>query len=136
MNSKNYESFFLIWIFFFIFIIGFIGTFIFSIFTSNIRKYQMITGLVSDKNQIMLFVSYKQLHWLYRNQVVLIDGKKVNFSIDRNLPSTLSKKNQEFYQVYLSVPIKNYSINDTIIVGFLQERVTFLSVFFEMWKGG
>ncbi len=136
MNSKNYESFFLIWIFFFIFIIGFIGTFIFSIFTSNIRKYQMITGLVSDKNQIMLFVSYKQLHWLYRNHVVLIDGKKVNFSIDRNLPSTLSKKNQEFYQVYLSVPIKSYSINDAIIVGFLQERVSFLSVFFEMWKGG
>ena len=98
MNSKSYESFCSIWILFFLFAFLFVGIFIYSFSTSNIRKYQMITGLVSSRNQVMVFVSNEQLKWLYHNQILLINGKKVKFSVDRKL--IIDKKK---YQVFLSI---------------------------------
>ena len=100
MNSKSYESFCSIWILFFLFAFLFVGIFIYSFSTSNIRKYQMITGLVSSRNQVMVFVSNEQLKWLYHNQILLINGKKVKFSVDRKL--LLIKRNIKcFYQFLL-----------------------------------
>lgn len=130
MNSKSYESFCSIWILFFLFVFLFIGIFIYSFSTSNIRKYQMITGLVSSRNQVMVFVSNEQLKWLYHNQMLLINGKKVKFSVDRKL---IIDKNK--YQVFLSISTKGYSINSSISIGLLHEKVSFLSVFFDMWGG-
>ena len=109
MNSKSYESFCSIWILFFLFAFLFVGIFIYSFSTSNIRKYQMITGLVSSRNQVMVFVSNEQLKWLYHNQILLINGKKVKFSVDRKL--IIDKKK---YQVFLSISTKGYSINSSI----------------------
>lgn len=134
MNFKNYESFFSTWILFFLFVIFFIMVFIYSISVSNIRKYQMITGLVSSKNQVMIFVSSDQLKWLYHNQTLLINGKRTKFSIDRKLDVERSK-NKYQYQVFLSVSTRGYSVNSSIFVGLLYKKVSFLSVFFDMWGG-
>ena len=130
MHSKSYESFCSIWILFFLFDFLFVGIFIYSFSTSNIRKYQMITGLVSSRNQVIVFVSNEQLKWLYHNQILLINGKKVKFSVDRKL--IIDKKK---YQVFLSISTKGYSINSSISIGLLHEKVSFLSVFFDMWGG-
>ena len=130
MNSKSYESFCSIWILFFLFAFLIVGIFIYSFSTSNIRKYQMITGLVSSRNQVMVFVSNEQLKWLYHNQILLINGKKVKFSVDRKL--IIDKKK---YQVFLSISTKGYSINSSISIGLLHDKVSFLSVFFDMWGG-
>ena len=130
MNSKSYESFCSIWILFFLFAFLFVGIFIYSFSTSNIRKYQMITGLVSSRNQVMVFVSNEQLKWLYHNQILLINGKKVKFSVDRKL--IIDKKK---YQVFLSISTKGYSINSSISIGLLHDKVSFWSVFFDMWGG-
>lgn len=136
MSSKSYESFFVVWMLFFLFLLFFIITFGILISSFSIRKYQMVSGIVSSKNQVMLLVSSSQLKWLYHNKVVLIDGKKVSFSIDRELSSNKFKKKDKLHQVFLEVSTSGYSINNPIVVGFLQKRVTFLSVFFEIWKGG
>lgn len=136
MNSKSYDSFFTVWVLFLVFALMFIITFVFLTNSSNIRKYQMVSGIVSSKNQIMLLVSSKQLEWLRRNKVILIDGKKVNFSVERELRNISSKKNKKIYQVFLDVSTDGYSINNPIVVGILQKRVSFLFVFFEIWKGG
>lgn len=136
MNSKSYDSFFTVWVLFLVFALMFIITFVFLTNSSNIRKYQMVSGIVSSKNQIMLLVSSKQLEWLRRNKVILIDGKKVNFSVERESHNISSKKNKKIYQVFLDVSTDGYSINNPIVVGILQKRVSFLFVFFEIWKGG
>ena len=136
MRSKSYESFFSIWIFFFIFCFLLVVTFIFSVGASNIRKYEMLPGVVSSKNQVMLIVSSKQLEWFYHNKVVLIEGEKVSFSIDRVLRNLSLNRHKKVHQIFLSVPIKGYLVNDSISIGCLQKRVSFVSIFFEMWKGG
>lgn len=94
----------------------------------------MITGLVSSKNQVMIFVSSDQLKWLYHNQTLLINGKRTKFSIDRKLDVERSK-NKYQYQVFLSVSTRGYSVNSSIFVGLLYKKVSFLSVFFDMWGG-
>ena len=136
MKSKSYESFFSIWIFFFIFCFLLVVTFIFSVGASNIRKYEMLPGVVSSKNQVMLIVSSKQLEWFYHNKVVLIEGEKVSFSIDRVLRNLSLNQHKKVHQIFLSVPMKGYLVNDSISIGCLQKRVSFVSIFFEMWKGG
>ncbi len=136
MNSKVYESFFSIWILFILFFLVFVFTFIYSSSTSNIRKYQMVSGIVSAKNQVMIFVTAKQLNWLYRNEVVLIDGEKNNFLIDRKLNNSTLKKDKKMYQVFLSVSTKKYVVNDSILIGILQEKTSFFSIFLDTWKGG
>lgn len=136
MKSKNYESFFSIWIFFFVFCFFLVSTLIFSTGVSNIRKYEMLPGIVSSKNQVMLIVSSKQLEWFYRNKVVLIDGEKVSFSVDRVLRNLNLSKHKRTHQIFLSVTTKDYVVNDSISIGCLQKRVSFVSIFFEMWKGG
>lgn len=136
MRSKSYESFFSIWIFFFIFCFLLVVTFIFSVGASNIRKYEMLPGVVSSKNQVMLIVSSKQLEWFYHNKVVLIEGEKVSFSIDRVLRNLSLNRHKKAHQIFLSVPMKGYLVNDSISIGCLQKRVSFVSIFFEMWKGG
>lgn len=136
MKSKSYDSFFIVWVLFIVLILMFVITFVFIVNSSSIRKYQMISGIVSSKNQVMLLVSSKQLKWLQRNKVVLIDGKKVDFSIERELRDINSEKDKRIYQVFLDVSISDYPINSPIIIGILQKRISFLSVFFEIWKGG
>lgn len=136
MNSKVYESFFSICILFVLFILVFIFSFIYSSSASNIRKYQMVSGLVSAKNQVMIFVTSEQLNWLYRNRVVLIDGDKSEFLIDRKLKPIIMKKNKKMYQVFLSVSTKKYVVNDSILIGILQEKSSFFSIFLDTWKGG
>lgn len=136
MNSKGYDSFFTVWLLFLVFILIFVITFVFIVNSSSIRKYQMVSGLVSSKNQVMLLVSSEQLEWFRHNKVILIDGKKANFSIERELRNISSKKNKKIHQVFLDVSTDDYSINNPIVVGVLQKRVSFLSVFFEIWKGG
>lgn len=136
MKSRSYESFFSIWIFFFIFCFLLVVTFIFSVGASNIRKYEMLPGVVSSKNQVMLIVSSKQLEWFYHNKVVLIEGEKVSFSIDRVLRNLSLNRHKKVHQIFLSVPMKGYLVNDSISIGCLQKRVSFVSIFFEMWKGG
>ena len=136
MRSKSYESFFSIWIFFFIFCFLLVVTFIFSVGASNIRKYEMLPGVVSSKNQVMLIVSSKQLEWFYHNKVVLIEGEKVSFSIDRVLRNLSLNRHKKVHQIFLSVSMKGYLVNDSISIGCLQKRVSFVSIFFEMWKGG
>lgn len=136
MKSKNYESFFSVWILFFLFCFFMALVFIFSVGVSNIRKYEMIPGMVSSKNQVMLIVSSKQLEWFYHNKVVLIDGKKTSFSIDRVLRNLSLNRHKKVHQIFLSVSIKGYLVNDSISIGCLQKRVSFVSIFFEMWKGG
>ncbi len=136
MKSRSYESFFSIWIFFFIFCFLLVVTFIFSVGASNIRKYEMLPGVVSSKNQVMLIVSSKQLEWFYHNKVVLVEGEKVSFSIDRVLRNLSLNRHKKVHQIFLSVPMKGYLVNDSISIGCLQKRVSFVSIFFEMWKGG
>ena len=136
MNSKVYESFFSICILFILFFLVFVFTFIYSSSTSNIRKYQMVSGIVSAKNQVMIFVTAKQLNWFYRNEVVLIDGEKNNFLIDRKLNNSTLKKDKKMYQVFLSVSTKKYVVNDSILIGILQEKTSFFSIFLDTWKGG
>lgn len=136
MKSKSYDSFFIVWVLFIVLILMFVITFVCIVNSSSIRKYQMISGIVSSKNQVMLLVSSKQLKWLQRNKVVLIDGKKVDFSIERELRDINSEKDKRIYQVFLDVSISDYPINSPIIIGILQKRISFLSVFFEIWKGG
>ena len=105
MKSRSYESFFSIWIFFFIFCFLLVVTFIFSVGASNIRKYEMLPGVVSSKNQVMLIVSSKQLEWFYHNKVVLIEGEKVSFSIDRVLRNLSLNRHKKVHQIFLSVPM-------------------------------
>lgn len=136
MKSKSYDSFFTVWVLFIVLILMFVITFVFIVNSSSIHKYQMISGIVSSKNQVMLLVSSKQLKWLQRNKVVLIDGKKVDFSIERELRDINSEKDKRIHQVFLDVSISDYPINSPIIIGILQKRISFLSVFFEIWKGG
>lgn len=135
MNFREYDSFFGVVFLFVFFCICFLILVIYSASISNIRKYQMLSGMVSAENQVMVLVSRKQLDWIHHNKVLLKDGKKVPFFVDRKVLVQEPSFSKKTYQVFLSISTKGDSLNSAVVLGFLEKKVSFMSMFLHMWGG-
>lgn len=137
MKYKSYElfgsiHFFTVIMLFFLFLLIFI-----SIRIQVIRDYSSISSVVSSKNQVMVISTDEELSWLYRNHYLYVDGKKLKYDVDRVQKSVIKRNDMVYHQVFLSLPVSNhYEENDSVSLYIYQDSLSFLSLFFRVWKGG
>ncbi len=136
MKSKSYEMFGAVYFCFVVFILFLIFILFMSACFCSIKKYKMLSGVVISSEQVMLMVSSKQLDWFYKNKVLMIDGEKCTFDIN-HVNQKIQKVNHKWYhQIFLDVTLDKYQENDTILLGVYQDKVSFFSLFFDIWRGG
>lgn len=136
MKSKVYESFFGVHIFSFLFFL-LLFVLLFSLIPiKSIPTYKMVSGVVSKDNQVMLLVNNEELDMLYHIKTLLVDGYKEKFRINRVTKNIIKRKKKNYHQIYLDISFDNYMENDSILIGIFQEKVSFLTLFSDIWKGG
>ena len=96
----------------------------------------MLSGVYVGKNQVMILVSSRELSWFYRNNWILIDGRRVSFTIDRLNKDMIKREGVEYHQLFLGVEIDSYTENDSVSVFIFQKKISFRFMFFDIWKGG
>lgn len=136
MNYKSYENFFVVQFFSILFVVVLIFL-LYSFFRfSSFSYYQMISGIVSHKNQVVVLLTSKELAWFYRNKNVLVDGEKKTFVIDSVYRNYLKKNKKAYHQVVLQIVLPGAVENDSILLGIQPSRKSFSFLFFDIWKGG
>lgn len=136
MSYKPYENFFIIQ-FFSIFFIAFFLFLLYFFFRFPIfLDYQMISGVVFQKDQVVVLLTSKELAWFYRNKNVLVDGEKKSFVIDTVYRNYLKKKKKSYHQVVLRISLPEVVENDSILLGIQPSKKSFGFLFFDIWKGG
>ncbi len=136
MKYRDYEKLGSIYFLFGLFLVLFIVCIIISFRVSIIKKYQMLSGVYVGKNQVMILVSSRELSWFYRNNWILIDGRRVSFTIDRLNKDMIKREGVEYHQLFLGVEIDSYTENDSVSVFIFQKKISFRFMFFDIWKGG
>lgn len=136
MKYRDYEKLGSIYFLFGLFLVLFIVCIIISFRVSIIKKYQMLSGVCVGKNQVMILVSSRELSWFYRNNWILIDGRRVSFTIDRLNKDMIKREGVEYHQLFLGVEIDSYTENDSVSVFIFQKKISFRFMFFDIWKGG
>lgn len=136
MKYRDYEKLGSIYFLFGLFLVLFIVCIIISFRVSIIKQYQMLSGVYVGKNQVMILVSSRELSWFYRNNWILIDGRRVSFTIDRLNKDMIKREGVEYHQLFLGVEIDSYTENDSVSVFIFQKKISFRFMFFDIWKGG
>ena len=103
MKYRDYEKLGSIYFLFGLFLVLFIVCIIISFRVSIIKKYQMLSGVYVGKNQVMILVSSRELSWFYRNNWILIDGRRVSFTIDRLNKDMIKREGVEYHQLFLGL---------------------------------
>ena len=135
MNFKYQSSF--VWIYvlcFFLFLL--LGVFFLVLFCKEeVRTYQMLPFVVGGKDEVMGIVSSLELEWLEKNKYLLVDGEKKSFTISSVDRKVMKNKSGWQHQIVIHLEVSNYEINDSILIGLLQQKKSFSSLFFHIWKG-
>lgn len=136
MKYRDYEKLGSVYFLFGLFLVLFLICIVLSFRLSVIKKYQMISGVYVGSDQVMVLVSSQELAWFYRNNWVLIDGRRVSFVIHRLNKDMLKREGKKYHQLFLEVKIDDYVENDSVSVFVFQKKLSFRFLFFDIWKGG
>lgn len=137
MKSKKYELFgsvellsAILFILFFVFVV-FCFTYPF------VKIYKSLSCVFIGDSSVSLIVSSKDLSWFYKNDYILVDGKKIKFGIESEMRNVMKKDNRIYHQLALNLKnISKYKENDVVDLKIYQKSVSFFQSFLEIWKGG
>lgn len=137
MKSKKYELFgsvellsVILFILFFVFV-GFCFTYPF------VKIYKSLSCVFIGDSSVSLIVSSKDLSWFYKNDYILVDGKKIKFGIESEMRNVMKKDNRIYHQLFLNLKnISKYKENDVVDLKIYQKSISFFQSFLEIWKGG
>lgn len=115
MKQKKYENYFLYLII--VIVITIIELLlIFYIFNKRIYKYTLLTGIVENK-ELLLVVNKNERSILYQNSVLYLDDQKKKYKIISD------QKNNDYYQIIIKLKInKQYKDNDIIKLNFKEKK--------------
>lgn len=137
MKSKKYELFgsvellsVILFILFFVFV-GFCFTYPF------VKIYKSLSCVFIGDSSVSLIVNSKDLAWFYKNDYILVDGKKIKFGIESEMRNVMKKDNRIYHQLVLNLKnISKYKENDVVDLKIYQKSISFFQSFLEIWKGG
>lgn len=93
-------------------------------------------GVVISDRQVSIFVTSKELNWFYKNNYLLLGGRKVNFVIERENKNMLQQNHKNYHQVVLTLEsLKNHQENDSITLNIYKDSISLMQAFFNIWEG-
>ena len=135
MKVRNYEKTSIIYL---IVIVLFILEFSGTILLCTIKKYSYtkISGIVSNKNTIVLIIDEKERKILYKNQTAYIENKIKKYKIIENKGKLFSKNKTNYYEIFLNIDFSNkYKPNDVIELSIKNNKYHLIKIFNVIWGG-
>ena len=135
MKVRNYEKTSIIYL---IVIVLFILEFSGTILLCTIKKYSYtkISGIVSNKNTIVLIIDEKERKILYKNQTAYIENKLKKYKIIENKGKLFSKNKTIYYEIILNIDFSNkYKPNDVIELSIKNNKYHLIKIFNVIWGG-
>lgn len=135
MKVRNYEKTSIIYL---IVIVLFILEFSGTILLCTIKKYSYtkISGIVSNKNTIVLIIDEKERKILYKNQTAYIENKLKKYKIIENKGKLFSKNKTNYYEIILNIDFSNkYKPNDVIELSIKNNKYHLIKIFNVIWGG-
>lgn len=135
MKVRNYEKTSIIYL---IVIVLFILEFSGTILLCTIKKYSYtkISGIVSNKNTIVLIIDEKERKILYKNQTAYIENKLKKYKIIENKGKLFYKNKTNYYEIILNIDFSNkYKPNDVIELSIKNNKYHLIKIFNVIWGG-
>lgn len=135
MKKKQYEK---MSIFIFLFFIS-ILLFVILLGTCNLKKvktYDRVDGIIVKDGIVSAFVEDAVLSNLYKNNFCYFQDKKIRIKVETVNLRMFQQQHKMYHQVILSFTSKEqFVVNEAVSFFFFKENVSFLSLFFRIWKG-
>ena len=133
MKVRNYEKTSIIYL---IVIVLFILEFSGTILLCTIKKYSYtkISGIVSNKNTIVLIIDEKERKILYKNQTAYIENKLKKYKIIENKGKLFYKNKTNYYEIILNIDFSNKP-NDVIELSIKNNKYHLIKIFNVIWGG-
>ena len=135
MKVRNYEKTSIIYL---IVIVLFILEFSGTILLCTIKKYSYtkISGIVSNKNTIVLIIDEKERKILYKNQTAYIENKLKKYKIIENKGKLFYKNKTNYYEIILNIDFSNkYKPKDVIELSIKNNKYHLIKIFNVIWGG-
>ena len=95
-----------------------------------------MSGIVVDKNQILVVVDKRERKILYKNQNLIFDNKKRSYQIEEDRGVVFKKDSTKYYELLLSVKIpKNKKYNDVLEFSIQEEKRRINKMIKVIWEG-
>lgn len=135
MKLKIYENFSLVRVLFFL-LIGSFVCFLFICHYKVVKVYERVDAVVLKEDVVSTYITESTLKLLYKNRFCLFKNKKISITIEKVNLDMFKQKHNIYHQVILSFPKKEaLQVNDTISLFFYEKKISFLVVFYQLWKG-
>ena len=135
MKTKDYENKNKLYIFIVIlFIIEFCGTILLC--SKKTYSYEKISGIVSNKNTLVLMLNEQERKLLYKNQTAYIDNKLKEYKIIEDKGKLFKKNKINYYEILIKVKFSNkYKPNDLIELSIRNKKYHLIKIFKVIWDG-
>lgn len=135
MKKKQYEKTSVFKFLFFMFILLFVAL----LGTCNLKKvktYDRVDGIIVKDGIVSVFVEDAVLSNLYKNNFCYFKDKKVRIKVENVNLRMFRRQHKTYHQVTLSFTTKEqFAVNESVSFFFFKEKISFLSLFFRIWKG-
>lgn len=129
---EKYTSIFILSIFLIVVEIG-LFSFVLSI---ELFCYRVISGIVIKENEVLMVVSEEERKLLYKNHTVIINDKKVSYSIGEDKGILLKNGSNSYYEIVLEIKTpKNKQYNDALSFTIRDKKQKIINIIKTMWEG-
>lgn len=136
LKLKNYEKKSFIIFISILFIVSLIA-FIILLFTKKEYHYNKMSGIVLDKDLVILVVDDKERKNIYNNTFLYLNSKKERYKIIEDKGIILKKEKMNYHEILVKINFdKDYKINDTINLSIKTKKIRLIEIFKIIWEGG
>ena len=135
MKIRNYEKISTLYLIIIIIIFAeLIGISILSTFKTY--SYRKISGIVTNKNILVLMLNENDKKLIYKNQNAYIDNYCKKYKIIENKGKLFSREKDDYYEIIIDINFSNrYKPNDVIELSIKDKKYHLIEMFKIIWEG-
>ncbi len=131
MKVRNYEKKELILVLTLFLLLAELSTFLFLLKRKE-YCYQKISGILVDKNESLLVVDSKERNILQKNKTIMLEDKKVIYTIEQEHKI---EDQEKYYEVLIKVKTpKGKKKNEILEFSVKDQKKSILKMFFQIWR--
>lgn len=135
MKVRNYEKQVLIIFILIILILIEIFSFI-VLYNYKVYKYKKLTGIISNNNIVTLIVDKEEKKLLYKNKIVYLNNKLLEYKILEDKGYITKKDNTKYYEIIIFVKTpKNKKSSDYVELSIKNKKINILKLIKKIGEG-
>lgn len=135
MKVRNYEKQGLIILILLILITIEVLSFI-VLYNYKVYKYKKLTGIISNNNIVTLIVDKEEKKLLYKNKIVYLNNKLLEYKILEDKGYITKKDNTKYYEIIIFVKTpKNKKSSDYVELSIKNKKINILKLIKKIGEG-